>query len=281
MNPILDFLIHTEPKMDDLPNLTHAESTKLYADLEIAAKALPNRLTPHEAELRTEICIRLDAVLDQIVDTMPTDKQWRQGNIFSPALMSNCRIWQDVELQKDCGLVGYTLAAETDSVSTMYFLRGDESNYPHLKNLPGLHALYSDNAENKDRVFEHLQAHYEDMDVVILYGFRDITSLFIPAYRRLRPDGKIYLALDMNSHWFSKGKPSEADEILAQMPESMWKLVPGPWFGKKHPLWETMDVLRMVDVIATSCTPMRDAINLYAPFPALCRYLSNGFYLGG
>ncbi|MCL1999568.1 MAG: hypothetical protein FWG65_12475, partial [Turicibacter sp.] len=254
MNRILDFLIETEPLMDNLHELSYTNATELYQGLEKCVKALPTKLTPHEAELRVEACIRLDAVLEQIVDTMPLNKSWKGGDVYTPSV-DRWRHWQNVELLKDKGLVGYMLAAELQSVATMYFLSGTENEYPNLQNVRGLNVLWGD-TKNERRFLDHLLDNYRKMDVLILHGCYEATIKFLLTYRRLRPDGKVFLGLDMNRITFAE-------------------------IGKDWGSEQAHRVLSACDVIATSCTPMRDEINLYSHFPAPCRLLTNAFFGGG
>jgi glycosyltransferase involved in cell wall biosynthesis len=77
------------------------------------------------------------------------------------------------------------------------------------------------------------------------------TMRFLNEYRKLRPDGKVYCGLDLNSRWM--------------------------WFTN----WAEPDVrnfMNQCDVVATSCRPLRDALNRNPAVNTPCRWLPNGFY---
>lgn len=89
------------------------------------------------------------------------------------------------------------------------------------------------------------------MDVLILHGMYDETIAFLDAYRKLRPDGKVYCGLDMNSAWM------------------------------KNILWGSEKVQKFAtqcDIIATSCTSLRDELNINSDVNFPCRFISNAFF---
>ncbi len=89
------------------------------------------------------------------------------------------------------------------------------------------------------------------MDVLILHGMYNETIGFLKRYRQLRPDGKVYCGLDMN----------------------------GPWMKRID--WSNPSIHKFAeqcDIIATSCTYLRDEINRNPLIPFSCRFLPNGFY---
>jgi glycosyltransferase involved in cell wall biosynthesis len=159
-------------------------------------------------------------------------------------------IWPNQDLMKDCGMVPYMFHKVYGFIPTMLGRRSGE--YPYLALMPGLRMefLPVGEAEYHSAKMQFLHSHYEEMDMLTLtgpyFGFCD----FLPEYKRLRPDGKVYMGLDMNSTW-------------ANM------------IGWRDP-WIT-GLLDNCDVIATSCRKMADDLNQrYGIKPIHC--IPNGFY---
>ena len=101
--------------------------------------------------------------------------------------------WNNQQLLKDCGLIPYLLHKNHGFRSVMVGLKVDD-NYPYLEYVHGLELdfLPEDTFVN---------AHAVDMDLLILYGaYPDYVPL-VKHYKHVRPDGKIYLATDMNIAW--------------------------------------------------------------------------------
>jgi len=246
-----DFLSETTPYMEQLNTLPFNATADLYDLLDDAAHAATSHINEIDTELRVEICDRQDKVLDRIVDVLPSfEHDGKQLQIFSPSL-ELYRNWKNTQLMKDCGLAGYLLAKELNAKSVMLF--GNEGEeYPYLSILPGLELLYRDNENvSAEDHFNHLQTHYTDMDILILYGMYKQSTGYLEAYRLLRPDGKVYCGLDMNTYWFNNVKWDEAPVRL---------------------------FTRQCDIIATSCRFMRDELNRFVKFGSPCRWIPNGFY---
>ncbi len=84
----------------------------------------------------------------------------------------------------------------------------------------------------------------------MLHGMYTYTLDFLEVYRKLRPDGKVYCGLDMNSAWLSRIRFTDK--------------------GIKN-------FLSNCDVVATSSKKLRDMVNNIAEVNTPCYYLSNGF----
>jgi len=248
---ITEFLTDTEPYMEQLDTLPFDTAAELYDLMDNAAQVATLHIKEIDPELRVVLCDRLDNVLDRIIDVLPPfENVGEQIGVFSPSL-ELYRNWYNFQLMKDCGLVGYLLAKEINAKPVMLFGTEGE-DYPYLSLLPGLELLYRDNQDetSKDH-FAHLEANHTDMDVLILYGMYKQSTGYLEAYRLLRPDGKVYCGLDMNTFWF------------------------------KHIDWDEGPVRLFAehcDIIATSCRTMRDDLNRFPKFNFPCRWIANGFY---
>ena len=249
-----DFLAETEPlieKIDELPVETVCE---LYDMYEEAARAITAGIPELNPEIRVQLCDRLDSILERITDMNPAaDQMSEKINIFTPAIQGY-RTWSNVELLKDKGLAGYMLAREINARPIMYFGTKCE-DYPYLSALPDMEILYRNTSCGAiDGYYEHLYEHYPKMDVLILHGMYNQTISYLDAYRKLRPDGKVYCGLDMNSYWMGKidWNSSSARKFAEQC-----------------------------DIVATSCRSLRDALNRNPDVHFPCRWFPNGFFNPG
>ena len=108
--------------------------------------------------------------------------------------------WNNQQLLKDCGLVPYLLHKNHGYHSVLVGLKVDE-NYPYLeKYLRGLEMNFLPEDSLQARL-DYVTAHADDMDLLILYGAYPIYIPLVEHYKNIRPDGKIYLATDMNIAW--------------------------------------------------------------------------------
>ncbi|MFR3729657.1 glycosyltransferase family 4 protein [Lacrimispora sp.] len=88
------------------------------------------------------------------------------------------------------------------------------------------------------------------MDIMILHGMYNETVTYLDAYRKFRPEGKVFCGLDMNSYWMSNiNWNSPGVRIFSQQ----------------------------CNVIATSCLELRDALNRNPNVHFSCRWIPNGF----
>ena len=248
---ITNFLSETKPYIEQLDTLPFNAAADLYDLLDDAAQAVTLNIDKIDPELRVKLCDRLDKTLERIIDVLPPfSHEGEPIGIYSPSL-ERYRNWQNFQLMKDCGLAGYHLAKELGGKPVMLFGTSGE-DYPYLSVLPGLELIYrnieKDTAEDH---FKHLEENHADMDVLILYGMYKQSTGYLEAYRLLRPDGKVYSGLDMNSYWFKNVD---------------WDDPPVKLFAKQ------------CDIIATSCRTMRDELNRFPKFHFPCRWIPNGFY---
>ena len=245
------FLSETEQFIEQVDSLSFDTAADLYDLLDDAAMVATTHIEEVDPELRVEICNRQDIVLERIVDVLPPfERVGEQINIFSPSL-NMYNDWYNLQIMKDCALTGYLLARETGGKPFMLFGTAGV-DYPFLPLLPGLELVRrepeNDPAQNH---LQYLKDNYMNMDVLILYGMYPQSPPYLDVYRKVRPDGKVYCALDMSTYWF---KNIDWDELSVQT------------FGQQ------------CSVIATSCRFMRDFLNRTTVTRFPCRWLPNGFY---
>ena len=252
---IIGFLSDTESLVNRVNELPYATAIELYDLLDVAAKSVTENIKTLNAELRAEICTRQDIILERIIDLISIEKEFigKPTGIYTPAVQGYRR-WTNTELLKDKCLTGYMLSKVIDSKSIMYFCT-NPSDYPYLTSLPDLDILYHNvPSGTPDIYYEHLENEYHKMDVLILHGMYEQTIDFLNAYRTFRPDGKVYCGLDMNSYWMSN-------------------------INWEHP--KAKRFAKQCDIIATSCTSLRDLLNKNPNVNFPCRWLPNGFYNSG
>ncbi|MDR1735843.1 MAG: glycosyltransferase family 4 protein [Oscillospiraceae bacterium] len=158
--------------------------------------------------------------------------------------------WFNQELMKDCGMIPYMLHRVYGFRPTMLGRKSGE--YPYLKLMPGMRMEFLPVSEYEyhGAKIRFLQSHFEEMDMLVLYGPYYPYSDFLREYRKLRPDGKVYMSLDMNSIW--------AAGIA-------WT---DHWF---------IEMLDSCDVVATSCRKVQEHLNRsWGRWPI--HYIPNGFY---
>ena len=107
--------------------------------------------------------------------------------------------WNNQQLLKDCGLIPYLLHKNHGFRSVMVGLKVD-NNYPYLEYVRGLELDFLPEDTIQARL-NYINAHAPDMDLLILYGAYPAYVPVVEHYKRVRPDGKIYLATDMNIAW--------------------------------------------------------------------------------
>ena len=181
----------------------------------------------------------------------PVDGDQKRVGVWAPASVSLA--WINQYLLKDVGLVPYMFHKVFGYDVTMLGCKRGE--YPYLDMLSGLRMEFlQDCSDEKTHLIlniEYLREHHKDMDVLVLYGaYFTYFNEYLRVYRELRPDGKVYLALDANSLWV----------------DSM------PWTSS-----EFMSFLDSCDVIATSCRKTWRLLNRKWNRWTI-NYIPNGFY---
>ncbi len=152
----------------------------------------------------------------------------------------------NAQLLKDCGLIPYFLHKNYGMNSIMLTKKAD--NYTYIDTYAkGLKIEFLETGSVEEKI-QYLQINAETIDLLILFGGYDTYMYIAPLYKKLNPDGKIYLALDANSGWMDR-------------------------IDFKRPLY--MDFMDSCDVIATSCRAMQRHLN--EKWPWKIEYISNGY----
>ena len=108
--------------------------------------------------------------------------------------------WNNQQLLKDCGLVPYLLQKNHGFKSVMVGMKFD-ADYPYLEQyLRGLELDFLPEDTVQARI-NYIDSHAGDIDLLILYGAYPDYMPLVARYKSVRPDGKIYLATDMNIAW--------------------------------------------------------------------------------
>ncbi len=222
---------------------------KLYGLNKNLTKVVYENLEVYGTVAKIVLCRQQEIILNQLVKF---DLEYRNdslNNIYTPAIQG-FRKWSGVELFKDKGLVGYFLSKELEAKPVMAFC--SENDCRDIKELlPEQELMFSNEKETLKCQYENLlKINYESMDVLVLHGMYRETIGFLDVYRKLRPDGKVYCGLDMNSRWLSRFDFSES---------------------------EIRNFFEQCDVIATSSRYVRDLVNNIAEVSRPCYYLPNGF----
>lgn len=159
---------------------------------------------------------------------------WREG-------------WTNTELTKDCGLIPYLLHKNHNLKAIM--VGAAKEQYPYLTTyVNGLHMEFLKTGSVYEKN-EYIVQHGKDIDAILLRGAYDTNIDLAINYKKINPNGKIYMGLDANSHWM--------DRIL----------------------WDNEYFIKMLnncDVIATSCKALQKHLN--EKWPWKIEYIPNGYY---
>lgn len=155
--------------------------------------------------------------------------------------------WKDLHMLKDCGLVPYYFY---DIYHYDVVMVGAElGEYPSCKcYLPGLKLEFLKDNTYEARV-EYIQQHAKEIDLLILEGVFLSNLVFSKEYKRLNPNGKVYLQTDMNSGF-------------------------NEWVFTAYP--ELIELGTYADVIASSGRLMQSQLNKKLPW--CVEYIPNGYF---
>ena len=155
--------------------------------------------------------------------------------------------WSNQQLTKNCGIVPYLFYKKFGFHAVMAGAKIEDS-YPYVKYVEGMDVDFLPDGAVSTKL-DYIRSHAEDMDLFLLHGcypdYRDI----VKCYRSLRPDGKIYMELDINLE--------AADRI--------------PWRVN-----QVEEMLGTCDVIGASCRSMQRYMSRKTPHKI--EYILNGFY---
>ena len=115
--------------------------------------------------------------------------------------------WGNQSLLKDCGIIPYMLYKNHGFRAVMVHSgKFEPENFPYLeKYVRGLEmdSLSEDTLQAR---FEYINAHAVEIDLLICYGAYPQYTPIVDFYKKVRPDGKVYLATDMNIDWGGRRK---------------------------------------------------------------------------
>lgn len=155
--------------------------------------------------------------------------------------------WSNQQLTKNCGIVPYLFYKKFGFHAVMAGAKTEDS-YPYIKYVEGMDVEFLPDGELSTKL-DYIRSHAEDMDLLILHGYYPNYVDIVKCYRDLRPDGKIYMELDINLQ--------AADRT--------------PWRSEK-----VAAVLGECDVIGASCRSMQRYMMRKTPYKV--EYIPNGFY---
>lgn len=167
------------------------------------------------------------------------------------AISGNTDFWSDVQLTKDCGAIPYLLHKFYNYNSVMVTAKTKDENYPSLNRyVKGMKIDYlSENLSGIDAKIKYIRNNYKKMDLLILYGIYEQYFKIVEEYKALRPNGKVYIALDANLFWMDRMD----------------------WNTPKF-----INFLRQCNVIATSSRILQKY--LITKWPFKIEYIPNAFY---
>ena len=155
--------------------------------------------------------------------------------------------WNNQQLTKNCGVLPYLFYREYGFHAVMAGVRN--GSYPALERyVKGLEMEFLPDASMAaGRAYISQRA--ADMDVLVLHGPFAYYLPLLDHYRQLRPDGKVYLELDLNIY--------SAERLDWDRPE----------FRR---------FLSQCTVVGASCRRMQQYLS--AKWPCVIEYIPNGFY---
>ena len=158
--------------------------------------------------------------------------------------------WNNQQLLKDCGIIPYLLYKNHGFRAVMVGSGTFEpEKFPYLeKYVRGLEMDFLPEDTLQARL-NYIANHAAEMDLLILYGAFPSYIPIVEFYKRVRPDGKIYLAADMNIGWANR------------LPHT-------------NPAYKNF--LQACDVVATSCRTAQKHISVKWSVPV--NLIRNGWY---
>lgn len=119
--------------------------------------------------------------------------------------------WWNQSLLKDCGIIPYMLYKNHGFRAVMVGSgKFDPEKFPYLeKYVRGLELEFLP-ADTLQARLDYMNAHAADMDLFIVYCAHPDYSPLVEHYKRIRPDGKIYLATDANIGWANRNLHNQA-----------------------------------------------------------------------
>lgn len=158
-------------------------------------------------------------------------------------------LYGNEHLMKDCGLVPYYFHKIYGYDVTIVTAKLD--NYTYLDTYLNGVKMEFVNDDTEEEKYNYLMSHGKDIDLLILISLNFLNYEMAKAYKRLNPNGKVLLQLDMNSKF-------------------------AEWVFDNNP--ELVNLNKYCDVIATSCRAEQRQLNKKLPWHV--ELLINGYYDG-
>ncbi len=246
---ILELVDNCVSMVNNIDNLDNNVILELYGIQKQLIDIINRDVQNYRVGLRSLLCRNQDVVLNKIAEFYDVQNIGLSKNVYTPAVQG-LRNWNNVELLKDKGLVGYFLSKVTGAKPVMMFCSTD-IDYTFNENLENQELIFSDkNLSMEQQYLDYLINNYQKMDILVLHGMYDETINFLNIYRQLRPDGKVYCGLDMNKGWLERID------------------------------WNDEGIKRFAsqcDVIGTSSAKLCDILNNKKEVSFPCYYIPNGF----
>lgn len=155
--------------------------------------------------------------------------------------------WNNQQLMKGIGLTMWLLAKNHGFRSVMVGNKCSE-NYPYLSQMPELELEFLPKKRLMERLI-YIDANAAGIDLLVCYGAYPHYVPIVEFYKQVRPDGKVYLASDMNTRWAKK-------------------------IPHEHPLYKKF--LERCDLISVTNTTVQKYLQKNWQVPA--ELIRNGFY---
>ncbi|MBQ9365506.1 MAG: glycosyltransferase family 4 protein [Schwartzia sp.] len=158
--------------------------------------------------------------------------------------------WANFQITKNTGVLPFLFHKLFGFRSVMVGTKIDD--YNQQKFVPGLELDFLPDAGEQTKL-RYIEAHRDEMDVLLLHGPDESYFPVVEHYKRIRPDGKVYLELDLNSY--------SAERVDCASPAFL-------------------RFISSCDVVVASCCRIQKYIS--ARWPCVVDCLMNGFFnLGG
>ena len=144
--------------------------------------------------------------------------------------------WSNPQLTKDCGIIPYLLYKNYGFRAVMVGAKAD-IDYPYLKQyVRGIEMDFLPENTLQAQI-NYINAHADEMDLLICHGAFPQYVPIVDFYKKVRPDGKIYLATDMNIGWGGRlphtnpdyGKFIQSCDVVAASCRATQKYLSAKW----------------------------------------------------
>lgn len=157
---------------------------------------------------------------------------------------------RNVTLTQDVGLIPYFMCKNIGYNS--FIISDTYENMSYLdKYVSGLKVdLINQQLSFNEGIYNYIANNYKNIDILMLFGIYESYFNQLKFYRRLRPDGKVYLKLDANSGWMDRIDFNNSTII---------------------------DFLNSVDLISVESKQMKKYLSAKIPYKKI-EYIPNGYF---